>query len=41
MTIPTTRTDRAAWFAGKGGLDAALDGHALSQQAQHQRLGQG
>lgn len=27
MTIPTTRTDRAAWFAGKGGLDAALDGH--------------
>ncbi|MYA86955.1 MAG: thiamine pyrophosphate-binding protein [Boseongicola sp. SB0662_bin_57] len=27
MTIPATRTERAAWFAGKGGLNAALEGH--------------
>ena len=26
MTIPSTRTERAAWLAGKGGLDAALEG---------------
>ena len=26
MTIPSTRTERAAWLAGMGGLDAAVDG---------------
>ncbi len=26
MTIPATRAERAAWFAGEGGLDAVLNG---------------
>ena len=31
MTIPSTRMERAAWFARKGGLDAALDGHRFEE----------
>ena len=31
MTIPTTRADRAAWFAREGGISAALDRHAFDE----------
>ncbi len=31
MTIPATRAERAAWFAGEGGIDAALERHAPEQ----------